>query len=702
MIILLRTLIIAICMCLMLSGCNRRNSQLFRPSRQTSSYFWLKVAPQDKGFKASHQLLLDKMSSSSSVRNYIDKTGLPDYIFVPEVNHLYLAYIKKGYVVEFKNILSSNKAVVRNWRTLKNLHEHVRKDFRAKNANLMLILDSSSSMGETDNHGNLKIDIAKNVISNILDKIPTNTTNVSLMSYNNCSPVMLVPTSNSDLEKVRNKAMGINPSGKTPIAKSIESARSILINSRQKETKILLISDGIETCGGDPCSEAKELRKVFNKDVKVYSVGYSVDKNTREQLQCISSVTGGKYFDARDSFALDNIVHEIIREEITKEFDRDGDGIINEMDECPNTLKNFSVDEKGCETYYTFKINFDHNSAVIKSRYITAIKELADYMKSNKENIQLQGHTDSTASNYYNKKLSDRRAKSVMRKLIQLGTSSQKLSFVGYGEERPITSNTTSWGRFKNRRVEAHIMREFEGKTYLSPSPSASSRKLTSTSYGKKYGTINSSAPNTQPSIGLVPPPPSLKKIPKELDFSGKLPKSIKLWVQLATFYKNWSDEVSASNLSIEKKNKIFKNKLIRNYKKIYTGKPLRGFIKWVKTNFLDSDFSFNLIIRDYEETKIKSLKKINPKKYIVKTEKNSCEHSEGMDDYNLDSIVKDYNVTNVSQRTVSKKMGRRGVEMCIKSKWTYTLTLGDNNLIVNENIEVDQSFITFKNKKIN
>jgi outer membrane protein OmpA-like peptidoglycan-associated protein len=269
---------------------------------------------------------------------------------------------------------------------------------------------------------------------------------------------MLVPTSNTNLEVVRSKVMRINPRGKTPIAKSIREARQRLGNSLQKTT-ILLISDGLETCGGNPCAEAKRLKQSYNADVKIYSVGYSVDDNTREQLQCISSITGGQYFDAKDSFALDNVVYNIVRKQVTKAFDADGDGVINDRDRCPNTLANFSVDEKGCEVYYTFKIHFDHDSDTIKPEFISTVKQFANYMKTNNYKLQLQGNTDSTASNAYNKKLSDRRAKAVMKKLIGLGISSRRLSFVGYGEERPIADNFTSWGRFKNRRVEAHIIK---------------------------------------------------------------------------------------------------------------------------------------------------------------------------------------------------------------------------------------------------
>jgi outer membrane protein OmpA-like peptidoglycan-associated protein len=323
---------------------------------------------------------------------------------------------------------------------------------------LMLILDSSGSMRQTDGYGNLKIDIAKNVVSDVLDKIPENTTNVSLMVYDGCQTKMLVPPSNTDLELVKSRAMTINPYGDTPIAKSIQEAGRILGNNPQKTT-LILVSDGQETCGGDPCAEARRLKQRYNVSVKIYTVGYFVDNNAREQLVCVASAGGGKYFDAKDSFALDAVVHEIVREEVTKAFDEDGDGVINNKDLCPGTLAGFSVDENGCETVYTFNIHFDVDSAVIKPEFLQTVEQLADYLKTNSYKAQLQGHTDSTASNAYNKKLSQRRARAVMKKLMEYGVSPNRLSSVGFGEDRPIADNSSSPGRYKNRRVEAHIIK---------------------------------------------------------------------------------------------------------------------------------------------------------------------------------------------------------------------------------------------------
>ena len=56
-----------------------------------------------------------------------------------------------------------------------------------------------------------------------------------------------------------------------------------------------------------------------------------------------------------------------------------------------------------------------------------------------------------------NKTLSSNRAKSVMNWLVKNGVSKDRLSFEGFGQEKPIDSNNTDEGRKNNRRVEFHI-----------------------------------------------------------------------------------------------------------------------------------------------------------------------------------------------------------------------------------------------------
>lgn len=138
--------------------------------------------------------------------------------------------------------------------------------------------------------------------------------------------------------------------------------------------------------------------------------------------------------------------------------DSDGDGVIDSLDKCPNTPKGVAVDKHGCPIIINLNINFDFDSAEIKPEFLPKIKEVVEFLKANPAyKAEIQGHTDSIGSAAYNKKLSEKRAKAVYEVMVKMGIDPSRLTYVGYGEERPIADNSTSEGRAKNRRVEVHL-----------------------------------------------------------------------------------------------------------------------------------------------------------------------------------------------------------------------------------------------------
>ena len=68
--------------------------------------------------------------------------------------------------------------------------------------------------------------------------------------------------------------------------------------------------------------------------------------------------------------------------------------------------------------------------------------------------VEVGGHTDSTGSSEYNANLSLRRAEAVRDYLVSRGVLRSRMTVRGYGEAIPISDNTTSEGRARNRRVE--------------------------------------------------------------------------------------------------------------------------------------------------------------------------------------------------------------------------------------------------------
>ena len=114
-----------------------------------------------------------------------------------------------------------------------------------------------------------------------------------------------------------------------------------------------------------------------------------------------------------------------------------------------------------CPTLVTIILNveFDTDRAVVKDKYRGEVKKVADFMKTYPNTTAvIEGHTDNVFTAEYNQKLSQDRADSVRQYLISnFGIKASRLTSVGYGLTRPITSNNTEEGRQKNRRVQAVI-----------------------------------------------------------------------------------------------------------------------------------------------------------------------------------------------------------------------------------------------------
>lgn len=147
--------------------------------------------------------------------------------------------------------------------------------------------------------------------------------------------------------------------------------------------------------------------------------------------------------------------------------DRDNDGIVDRLDKCPDVPgikgrggcpKVVLVQKTKTGIKILKKIYFRTNRARIKPVSFAVLDQVAAVLKSNpKISVEIQGHTDSRGSASKNKKLSDRRAKSVRKYLIKKGVDGGRLNGVGYGEEKAIDSNKTRDGRANNRRVEFKI-----------------------------------------------------------------------------------------------------------------------------------------------------------------------------------------------------------------------------------------------------
>lgn len=100
-------------------------------------------------------------------------------------------------------------------------------------------------------------------------------------------------------------------------------------------------------------------------------------------------------------------------------------------------------------------INFDTGKSIIRDDSKPIIDQIVQMMKSNPDlKIGVEGHTDNVGTPASNKTLSEARAKSVVSAIVAQGISADRLSPVGFGQDKPVADNNTEEGRAKNRRVE--------------------------------------------------------------------------------------------------------------------------------------------------------------------------------------------------------------------------------------------------------
>lgn len=102
------------------------------------------------------------------------------------------------------------------------------------------------------------------------------------------------------------------------------------------------------------------------------------------------------------------------------------------------------------------KIQFEVNKATILPQSFALMDELSDVIKKNPhiKKISIEGHASSEGDAAKNVKLSDERAKAVMKYIVDKGIEATRLSAKGFGAKKPIADNATEEGREKNRRVE--------------------------------------------------------------------------------------------------------------------------------------------------------------------------------------------------------------------------------------------------------
>jgi hypothetical protein len=193
--------------------------------------------------------------------------------------------------------------------------------------NVELILDLSGSMSADVGGGETRMEAAQRVLDDVIDALPEGDgVNVGLRVYGHrgdnteaqretsCrSTELVVPMNGVDKDALRQQVEAARPIGWTPIALSLQEAGGDFAPAEDVSNNIVLLTDGEETCGGDPCTVASELQG-SEAAITTHVVGFALTRSQEEAVGCIAERGGGLNLTAANALELSDALFTILEE----------------------------------------------------------------------------------------------------------------------------------------------------------------------------------------------------------------------------------------------------------------------------------------------------------------------------------------------------------------------------------------------------
>lgn len=186
---------------------------------------------------------------------------------------------------------------------------------------ILFLLDASGSMlAKMEN--NTRMEVAKRLLAELVDSLATiPNLELALRVYGHqfdraqlaCTDTKLeVPFKANNASAIKIRLQSIIPKGNTPIAYSLEQSGNDFPVDPSARNIIIIITDGIESCKGDPCAVALALQKkrVF---LRPFVIGVGSDHNFAQEFACL-----GHYYDANDVDAFRSVLKKVVRQALNK------------------------------------------------------------------------------------------------------------------------------------------------------------------------------------------------------------------------------------------------------------------------------------------------------------------------------------------------------------------------------------------------
>ena len=362
--------------------------------------------------------------------------------------------------------------------------------------NFVVVLDASRSAGDAEG-GQTSFEKAKDFLYRMNRTLPDMKMDASMRSFGHWSL-------GKDAETMLNygparwnrndfqAAVDQVPwgAGGSPVDQALDRSIEDMAAMNGK-TAVIVIGDG-EYEGVDGVGAARRLKERFGDNACIYTV--LVGGVTPEKFATMRDIANagqcGFYQDAGNLESPQGMADWVKDVFLTKgkavaPLDTDGDGVVDSMDQCPDTPRGERVNSVGCTVvgdadgdgvtdasdqcpatpmgapvndagcWIIAHVEFDFDSALIRSGQYSILNQIAQVLNKNPDvRMDVSGHTCNIGTQAYNYRLSAQRAQSVAHYLRNKGVSPAQVTSQGFGFSYPTASNDTEWGRARNRRAE--------------------------------------------------------------------------------------------------------------------------------------------------------------------------------------------------------------------------------------------------------
>jgi hypothetical protein len=184
-----------------------------------------------------------------------------------------------------------------------------------------IVFDCSASMAEKTENGQTKMAVAQHIVAQLIDRIPNNL-GLTFVVYGHdrqraCDSAAVVrplaPINDASKEQLKQLVRRYQPAGNTPIALGLRVAGKELTKN-DTFCGMVLVSDGKETCNGDPEAEAAKLAQNPKLSFGIHVVGFDVQPEERESLEAIAKAGKGEYYNAQTAEELAKSLDEIAKD----------------------------------------------------------------------------------------------------------------------------------------------------------------------------------------------------------------------------------------------------------------------------------------------------------------------------------------------------------------------------------------------------